>query len=209
MIDRMRAAPAFAEDQSVLIVEAPSPLASRHADRLKAGGFAVTEVRSSAEALKRLGHERFDVVVVDTSSPGSAGLALLKRLRQRGVTSSVIVLLERAANSLLVEAMGAGAQQCLVKPVAPEVLLEAVRVTARRLFRAVRSTPWYVAERREPAQFAVSATAGVRLDRLTRDFDALLAKMQTAGARRGMRKAFQAGPGDLGRAAISAARERG
>jgi hypothetical protein len=44
---------------------------------------------------------------------------------------------------------------------------------------------------------------------LSREFDALLARMQTSAARAGMKAAFQAPPKQLGRAAVAAARKRG
>jgi antitoxin Phd len=47
------------------------------------------------------------------------------------------------------------------------------------------------------------------LDRLSADFDALLARMQTPRARAGMKAAFGAPPRELGRAAVAAARKRG
>lgn len=47
------------------------------------------------------------------------------------------------------------------------------------------------------------------LDRLSDEFDALLARMQTPKARAGMKAAFGASPKQLGRAAITAARKRG
>jgi len=56
---------------------------------------------------------------------------------------------------------------------------------------------------------ALKRSAGTRLERLTQDFDALLARMQTAEARRGMDEAFNAGPEELGRAALTAAKQRG
>ncbi len=52
--------------------------------------------------------------------------------------------------------------------------------------------------------------AGARsLDVLTEEFDALLAQMQTPKARRGMTRAFNATPSQLGQAAVAAARKRG
>lgn len=48
-----------------------------------------------------------------------------------------------------------------------------------------------------------------RLDALSGQFDALLARMQTPKARAGMKAAFAASPKQLGRAAVAAARRRG
>ena len=48
-----------------------------------------------------------------------------------------------------------------------------------------------------------------QLDTLTRQFDALLERMQTPVARKAMASAFDASPEQLGKAAVAAARKRG
>jgi len=47
-----------------------------------------------------------------------------------------------------------------------------------------------------------------KLDTLSAEFDALLARMQTPKARAGMKAAFEASPRQLGRAAVEAVRKR-
>ena len=49
----------------------------------------------------------------------------------------------------------------------------------------------------------------VKLDTLSGEFDALLARMQTPAARAGMKAAFDASPKQMGKAAVAAARKRG
>jgi antitoxin Phd len=56
---------------------------------------------------------------------------------------------------------------------------------------------------------ALTKGAESRLDSLSADFDAMLARMQTPKARAGMKAAFGASPKELGRAAVAAARKRG
>jgi antitoxin Phd len=56
---------------------------------------------------------------------------------------------------------------------------------------------------------ALSRATETRLDTLNGEFDALLARMQTAKARAGMKAAFNASPKQLGKAAVAAARRRG
>ena len=51
--------------------------------------------------------------------------------------------------------------------------------------------------------------SGDKLDTLSGEFDALLARMQAPKARAGMKAAFDASPKQLGRAAVAAARKRG
>jgi antitoxin Phd len=48
-----------------------------------------------------------------------------------------------------------------------------------------------------------------KLDTLSGEFDALLARMQTPAARAGMKAAFDASPRQMGKAAVTAARKRG
>ena len=55
---------------------------------------------------------------------------------------------------------------------------------------------------------ALSGAAETTLDTLNREFDALLARMQTPKARRGMKAAFAASGRQLGKAAVDAARTR-
>lgn len=56
---------------------------------------------------------------------------------------------------------------------------------------------------------ALSNADRVKLDTLSGEFDALLARMQTAAARTGMKTAFEASPKQLGKAAVAVARKRG
>ena len=56
---------------------------------------------------------------------------------------------------------------------------------------------------------ALSGAAETKLDTLSREFDALLARMQTPKAHRGMKTAFTASGKRLGKAAVAAARSRG
>ena len=56
---------------------------------------------------------------------------------------------------------------------------------------------------------ALSRAPERELDTLSGEFDALLARMQTPEARRGMKVAFEASPKRLGKAAVAAARTRG
>jgi prevent-host-death family protein len=49
----------------------------------------------------------------------------------------------------------------------------------------------------------------IKLDTLSSEFDTLLARMQTAAARDGMKSAFGASPKQMGRAAVTVARKRG
>ncbi len=55
----------------------------------------------------------------------------------------------------------------------------------------------------------LSRPAGDRLGALSSKYDAMLARMQTAAARKGMKAAFDASPKQLAQAALAFARRRG
>jgi len=56
---------------------------------------------------------------------------------------------------------------------------------------------------------ALQQAPQLKLNTLSAEFDALLARMQTTTARAGMQRAFTASPEQLGKTAVSAARKRG
>lgn len=56
---------------------------------------------------------------------------------------------------------------------------------------------------------ALSGAEETKLDTLSQEFDALLARLQTPSARRGMKAAFAASGTRLGKAAVAATRSRG
>ena len=55
----------------------------------------------------------------------------------------------------------------------------------------------------------LKSAGAAQLDRLTSEFDALLAGMHRPSSRAAMKAAFAASPTQLGRAAVAAARKRG
>lgn len=56
---------------------------------------------------------------------------------------------------------------------------------------------------------ALASASSNQLTALAGEFDSLLARMQTPRARKGMQRAFDATPGQLGKVAVAASRRRG
>jgi prevent-host-death family protein len=56
---------------------------------------------------------------------------------------------------------------------------------------------------------SLARTPESQLDSLNKEFDELLARMQTPRARSAMKRAYEASPAQLGKTAVSAARKRG
>ena len=73
------------------------------------------------------------------------------------------------------------------------------------LERVIRGETVVITRHDAPKAVLISES---QLDSLNKDFDGLLARMQTPGTRSAMKRAYDASPGKLGKAAVSAARKR-
>ncbi len=74
----------------------------------------------------------FDVIVLDIMLPGGNGFDLCRSIRERGVTTPVLMLTARAALDDRVRGLEGGADDYLTKPFAFRELLARVRALARR-----------------------------------------------------------------------------
>ena len=93
---------------------------------------------------------------------------------------------------------------------------EAKHEFGRVLEQAIRGTTVVITKHNAPRAVLISMdefkalqdAPELKLNTLTEQFDALLNRMQTPKARRGMSSAFNASPKQLGRAAVASARKR-
>ncbi|RDJ21681.1 sigma-54-dependent Fis family transcriptional regulator [Bosea caraganae] len=110
---------------TVLVVD-DDPVQRRLLDAmLKRSGYDVVAVDSGSEALSLLGQgdgEKFDAMVLDLVMPELDGMAVLARLRERGIEIPVIVQTAHSSIETVVNAMRAGAVDFVVKPVGAERL---------------------------------------------------------------------------------------
>jgi DNA-binding response OmpR family regulator len=116
----------------VLIAEDEARVATDIAEALAAGGL-VPEIASNGEdAWFRGGTENYSAIVLDLGLPKIDGITVLKRWRQEGVNTPVIVLTARGSWSERVEGIDAGADDYLPKPFRMEELMARVRALIRR-----------------------------------------------------------------------------
>jgi len=115
---------------------------------LSASGYSVSCVDGGQPALDRLltgGADQVDLLLLDLQMPDIDGIEVLKSLRGRDVGVPILVLTSDGSVSRAVDAMRAGANDFLIKPVGPERLDVSIRNTlaisdlsteVRRLSRA-------------------------------------------------------------------------
>jgi len=106
---------------------------------LKREGFTVDWVHEARAAEAVLGSEPFELLLLDLGLPGSDGLTLLRRQRERGLAIPVLILTARDAVADRVAGLDAGADDYLIKPFDLDELAARIRALLRR--RAGRPAP--------------------------------------------------------------------
>src|SRR6201997_3178706 len=128
-------APAPAQNAArILIVEDEAALSMLLSYNLEAEGFTVERVERGDEAEVRLSESVPDLVILDWMLPGVSGLEICRRIRARGTTRSlpVILLTARGEESERVRGLSIGADDYVVKPFSVPELMARVSALLRR-----------------------------------------------------------------------------
>lgn len=116
----------------VLIAEDDGRLAGMLDALLRSEGFDVEVARDGQRALHRGLTAAFSVIVLDRGLPAVEGLDVLRRLRESGVTTPVLVLSALGTAPDRVDGLNAGAEDYLAKPFDIDELVARVRALTRR-----------------------------------------------------------------------------
>lgn len=110
----------------ILVVDDAMFMRSRLRGLLESAGHVVIEAANGKEAVEAFGREHPDVVLMDVTMPEMDGLEALKRIRGQTPAARVIMCSALGQQSIVLEAIKAGAKDFIVKPFRPEKVLEAV-----------------------------------------------------------------------------------
>jgi two-component system, OmpR family, response regulator len=116
----------------ILVVEDNAQLARGLTAVLRGSGYAVDAVGDGAAAVAVLAAERFDLVILDLNLPDMDGLDVLRRLRARQGSASVLVLSARGELDDRVRGLDLGADDYMTKPFDVDELEARVRMLLRR-----------------------------------------------------------------------------
>jgi two-component system OmpR family response regulator len=116
----------------VLVVEDEAVLARQLAGALDQAGYAVDCAADGERADFMVQTEQYDAVVLDLGLPKIDGLTLLKRWREQGVATPVLVLTARGSWHEKVQGIDGGADDYVAKPFQMEELLARLRALIRR-----------------------------------------------------------------------------
>ena len=116
----------------LLVVEDEQKVANALREGLEGEGDEVVVERTGEDALERMAHDTFDVILLDLTLPGCDGLQVLSTCREQGIKTPVVVLTARDTLEDRVIGLDTGADDYLVKPFAFAELLARIRAVVRR-----------------------------------------------------------------------------
>jgi len=112
-------------------------------------GYTVTEAGDGVEALSILRNSGADLVLADVRMPRMDGLTLLREARDSGIDAAFVVMTAFGSIEMAVDAMRAGAENFLVKPLDAQAVLVVIEkaLEKRRLIHEAASLRVRVRER--------------------------------------------------------------
>ena len=116
----------------ILVVEDQKKMASFIRKALQTEGFAADVLHNGNDVFPAVATTAFDVIVLDIMLPGRDGLSVVRQLRERRITTPVLLLTARGDVNERVEGLDAGADDYLPKPFVLAELIARVRALGRR-----------------------------------------------------------------------------
>jgi two-component system, OmpR family, alkaline phosphatase synthesis response regulator PhoP len=120
-----------AANQSVLVVEDESSIASFVALYLKNAGYTVKTAATGGEALKQVGVDQPSLIVLDLNLPDIDGIEVCRRIR-KAADVPIIMLTARDEDVDKIIGLEVGADDYLTKPFNPRELVARVKSVLRR-----------------------------------------------------------------------------
>lgn len=110
----------------VLIVDDDAAVLRACSLLLDRAGFKVDSASNGNRALELLEEHTYSVILSDILMEGMSGLDLLRAIRERDLDTPVVMMTAGPSLATALEAMAYGAHRYLLKPVAPETLVETI-----------------------------------------------------------------------------------
>jgi len=116
----------------VLVVEDEPKIAGFLNQGLSEAGYAVDVAQDGEDGLAYASVAEYDAIILDIMLPKLDGVALLRKLRSKGIKTPVLLLTARDALEDRIRGLDTGADDYLVKPFAFPELLARIRALLRR-----------------------------------------------------------------------------
>lgn len=121
----------------VLIIEDEQDIAQLIRLYLEKDGMQAVSCTTAEHGLEALKGSVFDLVILDINLPGMDGFEFLQTMRKENPVPVIIVSARRADEDVIL-GLGIGADEFVVKPFSPKVLVARVRALLRRMTAAAQ-----------------------------------------------------------------------
>ncbi len=120
-----------AEGSRILVVEDDQVTRTYLEGLLKNCGYTVVLAEDGEDALRRLGGDRFDLILTDINMPNLSGLNLLESMNSAGISTPVMLLTGVEDEETEVKGLKIGAADYVRKPIRRDAFLQRVRNVLR------------------------------------------------------------------------------
>lgn len=121
------------DERRVLIVSDEPPLRKLLRSSLQNDGFRAVEECSIEQSFELISGRLFDLVLIDINLQWANGLELCREMRALGKDTGVVMITLRDSETHTVEALEAGADDCITKPFRLRELVARCRAVVRRV----------------------------------------------------------------------------
>ncbi len=123
----------------ILIIDDEVQLCESLKELLKAEKWSVDYVHDGISAVDYIMSDIYDVIVLDILLPGMNGIEVLRKVRNQGCTTPILLLSVKQASDDKVTGLDTGADDYLTKPFVPSELTARIRALYRRKPRIYQS----------------------------------------------------------------------
>lgn len=121
-------------NESILVIEDDHDIRELVKYHLSRDGFRVAEAPDGLEGLAKAREQTYDLILLDLMLPELGGLEICKLLKENPLTAqvSVIMVTAKGSEADIVRGLEMGADDYVVKPFAPKLLVARVKAVLRR-----------------------------------------------------------------------------
>ncbi|HLM59675.1 MAG TPA: response regulator transcription factor, partial [Pyrinomonadaceae bacterium] len=123
----------------ILLIEDEAGLILTLTDRLRSEGFTVTSATDGEAGLSLASSENFDLIILDVMLPKKNGLDVCRDLRQKNISTPVLMLTAKGETIDKVLGLKLGADDYLTKPFEVIELLARIEALLRRSPSAIQN----------------------------------------------------------------------
>ncbi len=165
----------------ILVIEDDLETAGQLVDSLTTDGYEVDLAVNGNDALSRARSADYAVMTIDRMLPDVDGIAVMRRLRDDGIVTPVLIISALGEIDDRVRGLRAGGDDYLVKPFAFAELLARVEALARRSSTVVKETILRVGDLEMDLVSRTVRRGGRDIEMLPREFQLLEYLVRNAG----------------------------